>query len=197
MALLIDGYNLLHATDIFGDGTGPTPLHSSREALLRFMEAALSPRELSETTIVFDAAEAPPGLPQTTSHAGMTVRFARRYPHADADTLLEELIEQAQAPGSLLVVSSDHRVQRAARQGGAQSVDSEVWYREQVANLKNKSGLPRAGEFRKPTSVSDADVAFWTAQFNNAAEDLPKPMDEEIFPEGYGDDVLGEFDNLP
>ena len=64
MALLIDGYNLLHATGIFGlcqedDARharrlevvhpGPSSFQRSREALLRFLAASIEPDELSRT----------------------------------------------------------------------------------------------------------------------------------------------------
>src|SRR5262245_25812417 len=114
MALLIDGYNLLHVTDIVGTPSpSETALHASRRALLNFLAAALDAKSRSETTIVFDAAGAPPGLPQTITHDGMTAHFARRF--ADADEMLEQIIEEHPAPRTLVVVSGDHRVQRAAR----------------------------------------------------------------------------------
>ncbi|MCA9642727.1 MAG: NYN domain-containing protein, partial [Myxococcales bacterium] len=99
--LLIDGYNLLHVTDLFGEGGLEGTLRRSREALLAYVAARLSARERKRTTIVFDAAGAPPGLPAEQSHEGLRVLFARGY--ADADAMLEALIEQARAPKSLLV----------------------------------------------------------------------------------------------
>jgi predicted RNA-binding protein with PIN domain len=126
MALLIDGYNLLNATGIgAGEGKGST-LHRARLALLNFLARVLDPREAAHTTVVFDAQASPPGLPKVFVHHGLTVRFAAR--HVDADSLIEELILADTAPRRLTVVSSDHRVQRAARRRGARAVDSDVWY---------------------------------------------------------------------
>ncbi len=135
MALLIDGYNLLHVSDIFaGEGAG-TELHRSRMALLEFLAKSIDLRERNQTTIVFDAAGAPPGLPRRMTHEGMTIHFARR--HSDADEMIEELLEQSPAPRELVVVSSDHRVQRAARRRGAVFIDSEQWYAElRAARMK-------------------------------------------------------------
>ena len=113
MAILIDGYNLMHAAGIVGRGLGPRGLERSREALLNFVAASVPPEELSRTTVVFDAENAPPGLPRTVSHEGITVRFATDYD--GADSLIEELILADSAPRQLVVVSSDHRLHRAAR----------------------------------------------------------------------------------
>ena len=69
MSLLIDGYNLLHASGILGGGLGPGGLERSRLALLNFVAEAVDAKELAHTTVVFDAAGAPPGLP-TPSRTG-------------------------------------------------------------------------------------------------------------------------------
>ena len=122
MALLIDGYNLLHVTAIVGHGG----LRGSREGLLRFLASAIDPRERPQTTIVFDAAEAPPHLPRMIVVDEMTIHFSSEYDNADE--LIEELIEAHSVPKSLLVVSSDHRIQRAARRRKAPFVDSDVWF---------------------------------------------------------------------
>ena len=63
-------------------------------------------------------------------HRGITVRFAAQY--EEADELIEELIRADSAPRRLVVVSSDHRIQRAARRRRAKAVDSDVWYAELV-----------------------------------------------------------------
>ncbi|MCG8449041.1 MAG: NYN domain-containing protein [Pirellulales bacterium] len=193
MALLIDGYNLLHATDIFG--TEPGNFQQSREALLAFLAAALAEKERKEATIVFDATQAPPGLPHSLTQEAMTVRFARNY--LDADALIEELIEQHPAARSLLVVSSDHRVQRAARRRGASFVDSERWYsdlwRQRVhARQQQSQAIPE-----KPIGeLSAGEIAYWVKEFGacsseNAAEHQVSEPSKNPFPPGYGEDLLG------
>ena len=163
MALLIDGYNLLNVTDIFAAAGTGTELHRSRMALLDFLAAAIGPRERSQTTIVFDAAGAPPGLPSVLTHAGMTVRFARR--HADADELIELLLDEWKAPKSLTVVSSDHRVQRAARQHGARYVDSERWFAELRAEQRERADDGEDAQ-RKTSGLAPPDeVEYWINEF--------------------------------
>ncbi len=116
MPLLIDGYNLLYATGIVGRGSGPGGLERSRLALLNFLAHSLDPADLPHTTVVFDAHDAPAGLPRTVGHGGLNVRYAAGYESADA--LIAELIRAESAPRRLVVVSSDREIQRPPAGGG-------------------------------------------------------------------------------
>ena len=91
MSLIIDGYNLMHAAGIVGRGAGPGFLERSRLAVLNFVVESLEPAALGTTTVVFDARQAPPGLPRELVHRGVKVHFASGY--ESADELIEELIE--------------------------------------------------------------------------------------------------------
>lgn len=200
MALLIDGYNLLHATDIFGEGSGAGSFQRSREALLAFLATSLKDSERAETTIVFDATEAPPGLPHQYTVDAMHVVYARDYP--DADALLEELIEQHPAPRGLTVVSSDHRVQRAARRGGARRIDSADWYADLwQRRIELRRQQLKAVPEKPMGQLSAKEIAYWVEQFDSddlpqlPASHTPKPAEpsetfENPFPPGYGDDLL-------
>lgn len=170
MPLLIDGYNLMYAAGIDGGGRGPGGLERSRYALIYFIAGALSDSERGQSTIVFDAAGAPPGLPATLFVDGLTVRFARGY--GNADEMLEELIAADHSPRKLTVVSSDHRVQRAAKRRRATAVDSEVWY-EGVLQARSaaKRESKQAAEAAKPQAFAgDEEVRFWLDRIVSDAE---------------------------
>ena len=122
--ILLDGYNLLHASGVFGRA-GRTSLESSREALLDWLGEILSEAQRARTTIVFDARDAPPGLPRSATKHGIRIEFAPR--GTEADDMLEELIRSHSSPRSLTVVSSDHRLHRAARRRKAVAIDSDQW----------------------------------------------------------------------
>jgi uncharacterized protein len=185
MALLIDGYNLLNVTSIFGEAGPGTALHRTRLAFLNFLASSLTDHERKQTTIVFDAAGAPPGLPRTTTHDEMTVHFAQR--HSDADEMIEDLLENFSAPRSLVVVSSDHRVQRAARQRGATFVDSEQWYSE-IRAARRKRDRPPDDAAAKPSGKPTPDeLAHWLHEFGNPPS--PGGESESPFPPGYADEL--------
>jgi hypothetical protein len=163
MLLLIDGYNLLYAIGVIGSDAGPAGLERSRRALLNFLAESLPEEVAARTTVVFDATDAPPGLPRHQTHRGITVRFAAKYD--DADTLIEELIGEATAPRSLTVVSSDHRLQRAARRRRARPVDSDLWYAE-IIHQRRSRRLRRTKPGKPPTPLSGSEIAFWLAEFD-------------------------------
>jgi uncharacterized protein len=163
MPILIDGYNLLHATGITGRSGGPGGLERSRLALLNFLAASLEPGDLPHTTVVFDAHEAPSGLPRVVQHQGLTVRFAARY--ESADELIEELIRGDSAPRRLVVVSSDHRIQRAAKRRKAKAIDSDVWYAELVRARRERQESLSDVPARPAVPLLEEDVNYWLRQF--------------------------------
>ena len=189
MALLIDGYNVLHVAGILGQGAGPNSLERSRLALLNFLAESLPAAEIAHTTVVFDAHDSPAGLPTTTKHRGLTVRFAARYP--DADSLIEELIRADSAPRRLVVVSSDHRIQRAAHRRRARAVDSDVWYAEVIRARQQRQRSAESGEGRCSGPLLAEDVHYWMRQFGGQEplKDNPPPDIENPFPPGYGEDL--------
>jgi predicted RNA-binding protein with PIN domain len=196
MPLVIDGYNLLHASGILGRGVGPGSLERSRGALLNFLAESLDPRELADTTVVFDAREAPPGLPRAIAHRGIRVRFAP--PGSDADQEIEALVAAHTSPRRLTVVSSDHRLHRAARRRRAKAIDSDRWYaavlRDRIERARTKSPGDKPAE--PPT---EAEVNYWLRRFGLAESDPPSSAEpqsapESPFPPGYGED-LGEDDD--
>lgn len=213
--LLIDGYNLLYATDIIGQGSNAGTLQASRQALLDFLLDTLREDLLERTIIVFDAKDPPPGLPRQVKQGPLQIHYATGFPNADQ--LLKEYIEIHTAPRQLLVVSSDHEVQRAARRRRATFVDSDVWYRK-VRSQQNGPHSPRAGSHDKPAGTpSAAEVQRWMKEFGTVPEELetateatgssdPGPPAKENtdepgdisnpFPPGYADDLLSDEDEL-
>ena len=100
------------------------------------------------------------------------------------DEVIEELLDQHRSPKSLVVVSSDHRVQRAARHRGATFIDSAEWYSERRAAIRESKNANSAA---KPEgSLTPDELNYWLRQFGEAPtmEDSPGP-----FPPGYGDDI--------
>jgi predicted RNA-binding protein with PIN domain len=157
MTLIIDGYNLLHASGVFGADRGPRGFEQSRAALLDMLVDLLGDATRN-TIVVFDAAQAPGGLPARHVHGGIRVWFAREYP--DADSLIEELVEEDTAPGHLVVVSSDRRLQAAARRRRARAVGCDEWLAEAKAARRSRDTKPE-----KPAAPGPEGVDYWKKYF--------------------------------
>jgi uncharacterized protein len=163
MSLLIDGYNLLHASGILARGIGPGVLERARTALLNFLAESLCAEELQRTTVVFDATHAPKGLERFTRHRGIDVRFA--LPGGEADDLIEQLIREDSAPRKLIVVSSDHRLHRAAKRRKATPIDSDRWYRDVLKRRLQRSDAPSEDRPNVDGPLSEQETAYWLQAF--------------------------------
>lgn len=159
MTLIIDGYNLLHASGVFGEDRGPRGFEQSRLKLLDLL-ADLVGDEAERTIVVFDAANAPDGLPGRYRHRGLSVLFAREYP--DADSLIEELVKADTSPGGLVVVSSDRRIAAAVRRRRGTAIDSDRW----LAEAKSaRAARRRPVDGKPPEPQSPSEVAAWLREF--------------------------------
>ncbi|GIX02064.1 MAG: hypothetical protein KatS3mg112_1001 [Thermogutta sp.] len=187
---LIDGYNFLNCSGIEvknAGAAGASPLGVARQALLDFLVEHLTPEEARETLVVFDAHSPPRPLPAEFEYCGISVKFAVRYP--DADSLLERLIREHTSPRKLTVISSDHRVQRAARRRRAKFVDSEKWYRELLIRASYRGTTsPRSSDApSKRPGVADMNTEDWLRLLgisgDAAAENLEPVPESEPCPD--------------
>ncbi|MEM6470889.1 MAG: NYN domain-containing protein [Planctomycetota bacterium] len=174
MLLLIDGYNI--AQPVAPSRRPPANwLQLARENLLQTLAKYIDQSVRSRTCIVFDAADPPKGRPSQFQFAEMEVRFAVDY--VTADDLLEEIIRSHHTPKQLMVVSSDHRVQVAAKRRGATFIDSEPWMdrltdgrtilaSDLTTKPDGKTGQGGAGEGSAKPRIEDPDeVQQWMKEF--------------------------------
>lgn len=163
MSLIIDGYNLLNVAGCFGRGKGPGGLQRAREAMLNLLVESIAPDEVPRTIVVFDASESPWGTARSLDHKGLSIRFAAR--DSDADTLIEELIKVDSAPRRLTVVSSDHRIQRAAHRRKATAIDSDAWFAQLMQQRRERNEHRETPNLKPEGPFSPGEVEFWLKQF--------------------------------
>jgi predicted RNA-binding protein with PIN domain len=111
MNFLIDGYNYLRRANLFRG--------AALEVARRRLAERLRPlaRAGDRVTIVWDARNAPGGLPSEETAGGARHVFARRSASADDEILLR--LRNAEKPRSYCVVSDDTDITRPAKQLGA------------------------------------------------------------------------------
>ena len=181
MALIIDGYNLLHASGILGRGTGPGGLERSRAALLNFLVESLVRKSAGADGCRVRRGRGAAGPAAASRTAVWLSQFASKR-HDSADELIEELIEADTSPRRLTVVSSDHRLHRAARRRRARAIDSDVWFAEVLrARL---SSAAKTNSTAKPSGpLSSGEVSMWLKRFGADAIELDAATTEEASPE--------------
>jgi len=178
--LLIDGYNLLYAAGLGQADYAPGELLRARRRLLRYLVRRLRSHELRRTTVVFDARHPPEGFPHTSMLCGMRVLFAT--PDGDADAVIEDLIDRHSAPRRLTLVSSDHRLQQAARRRRAAFLDSDVFVDDlerRAATAADEADTEEAVDPKETGELSPGELAHWEAVFGAIdADDLAEAASE-------------------
>ncbi len=181
--LVIDAYNVLHAWR-----GGPASGNAADElpALARLIQK--SGFSSAKATLVCDGVN--PGGPH---HSG--VAKARPDPRAravahfagpgrDADTLIERMIAKDPGVREVTVVSSDRRLQRAARRRGAKFLSAQNFLARAVRDAAGPGPMPDRPAFARKTPLDEFSTRHWLAEFG-----LPASPGEA---EGLDRRVLGE-----
>lgn len=196
MPTIIDGYNLLRTCGFVGARVGPGTLERARGMLLGFLAQVFPPEERGDVTVVFDSAVRLPNMSDYILQNGIHVYYATG--HRDADELIIDMLQRHSAPKSLMIVSSDHQIQKAAERRRARYCDSDRWYEDMIAaNRSNPRISATAAQIQleiqllqKELSVgsSDPEQEHLLAEFSKSiATFLPQP---EAVPEPEPPPVL-------
>ncbi len=189
MRTLIDGYNLMFAAGLMGRKFTPEGFRKARNRFLNDLAVFLDPVEAHLTTIVFDANDAPTHVLASVHHKGISVLYA--VDHDSADEQIEDLIAQHPNPRTLTVVSSDHRLQRAATRRKAKVLSADEFLTQLDARKERKRpSLAPVEPPERPEVLTVEESAFWLEEFREVAEseeareifrgDPSFPTDEEL-----------------
>ncbi len=190
MRTLIDGYNVMFAAGLMGRKFGPEGFRKVRLRFLNDLAATLDPVDAHMTTVVFDANDAPGHVPASIRHKGITVLFA--VDEDSADERIEDLIAGHPNPKTLTVVSSDHRIQKAATRKKAKVLSADEFL-TRLDSLKERT-RPSVVVPPEPSTRQEAltaqESAFWLEEFREVVEseearevgrgDPSFPTDEEL-----------------
>jgi uncharacterized protein len=189
MRTLIDGYNVMFAAGLMGRKFAPAAFRKVRLRFLNDLAATLDPIDAHATTVVFDANDAPEHVPAATSHKGITVLYA--VDHDSADERIEDLIAHHSNPRALTVVSSDHRIQRAATRKKAKVLSADDFL-NRLDSLKERKRptIEVHEESTREELLTPIESAFWLEEFRDVVEseearevargDPSFPTDEEL-----------------
>jgi len=172
--LLVDGYNLMHAIGAIQHGdTQPKALQRGRDRLIEKIAQRIPSSSRKWIWIVFDSEVAPKNLPDVWQRDGIMVVFSRGW--NSADELLQSIIAAHHSPKQLIVISSDHAVQRKALARAAHAWDSDRWIEAIDAMRENGTSIDSSETVRdedlRPDHISIDDRERWLREFGFEQED--------------------------
>ena len=155
MPLIVDGYNLLRAIqkhEQFAD--------MDEVELCRIITEYLG-RIRDRGQVIFDGT-GPPDKSRFGPYRNMEVYFVGM--NTDADTVIEEKIQDNTAPKSLVVVSSDRRIRTAAKRRKAISAGAEDFWMLMTKVLERD--MPRPEPQEKRHGITEAEADRWLDLFD-------------------------------
>jgi predicted RNA-binding protein with PIN domain len=206
MLWLIDGYNLMHAAGAAGGKeVSGEAFRRRRRRFLKMLADALGSERARETTIVFDASSPPGDFELESTYNSMRVIFALGDENADAR--IEQMIAQHSAPKSLTVVSTDHRIRRAATRRKAKAVTADKFLEllERLQNEKQREQThqepPGGRDSARELPLSSNEAAYWLGEFANL-DDTPESkqalgQDSSLLTDDEIDRLQREIDSEP
>ena len=191
MDYIIDGYNLIFQCGLQTRSATDDMLRKARGRMIHEILAGVSRTVAAKITIVFDAAERPllaKGNSETIR--GMKIFYADQY--EDADSMIEHLIAKHSVPRQLTVVSSDHRLHKAALRRKAIAIDSDLWFDQLEAGKLDVS--PRRSGQGSQANASAAKITHelewidWKAELGADEVDISE-IQQQLETEGAVDEV--------
>ena len=162
---VIDGYNLMHAAGLARQRYGLGDLERARQRLLQLVRHGLSAEQRSRTTIVFDGHGSDRLHSPEFQFHGMLVFFSP--PNREADDEIEDFIADHSAPKQLIVVSSDHRLHKAARRRRAHAIDSEEFVEQLQRFAREQRDGTSVETSKKEGKVVPENTEEWFQEFGD------------------------------
>jgi predicted RNA-binding protein with PIN domain len=168
MALIIDAYNVLHCTHVLPNRYAMI----SATDLCRLLEQSRwAGRAMA---VVCDGVQ----KPSEADYEG-EVELIYAGSGGDADSVIEKMIVESDAPRDLTVVSNDRRIQKAARRRRARSMTSERFLQLLVKSTANRKPPTDA----KPRAIGSTDDWLDTFEIDaHTVDHIEQQVEQETNP---------------
>ena len=164
MTLLVDAFNVLHAWR----SAPTTGTWAEVMALARLTRRG--PWASLPAIIVCDGVSPDRDRQVFELDSGVVIRFAG--PDSDADSAIEALLAASNTPARVVVVSSDRRLERAAKRVGARSIRADAFIRA-CAAAQTSGGAPSGAA--PPDRVDAEEIDHWLRTFGVPVMARPGP----------------------
>lgn len=178
--VIIDAYNVLNVE-------GVLPAHLAAPDLVQLVALIRTSRYASQRPILVcdghlsgairhTLAARSAGRASSVTLDGIEILFSGA--GEEADDLIERLLAHFSGSARLLLVSSDRRLQRAARRAGGRYRQASAF----LADLAADASLPRTPgrpEFARRTPLSRGETAFWMRVFGVGEPTFDRPQEPD------------------
>ena len=159
MRVIIDGYNLAHASTWLGLRGRVREPSGLRMMMIRLL-AKYAERTDDRMTVVFDGRPADgQKIIDIGERAGLEVIFSGH--DEDADALIERMLELSTGARETLVVSSDRRVRAAASRRNAKSCRSGEFFNRMRRALHEPETPPETEPREKFAGLDEGEINVW------------------------------------
>jgi len=158
--LIVDGYNYIFRNHGL-KANDEDALWRTREELVHDLIAYRGNKRI-QITVVFDGQDVRL-LSKTPRPAGIRVLFSKA--PQKADPLIIKLVQQADKPGNITVVTSDRTLASSVRKSGCQ-----VWTSEELKHKMKKRLRENEYKNKYDASLSPEDLNDWLNIFNQDGE---------------------------
>ncbi|MBE7463303.1 MAG: NYN domain-containing protein [Planctomycetes bacterium] len=166
MKYVLDACNLIfHSDDLYRtlDGQG---FQAARAQLVDLLEGFVRRERLDPIVAVFDGSEKGAHLAREQREAGGRVVLIYANPRDEADRVIVDLVECAQRPGQLTVVSDDKFVVREVKKARGHTLGCSAFLKRVRESARDAKRDPFQGEDpRKYAGLADHELKEWTDLF--------------------------------
>jgi len=170
--LLIDAYNALHVTGVLPPDLAGVDVRGLADLVGRS-------RWRSVGAVLVCDGTGPGGPTRSTPIEGAAVEIRYAGPGRDADSLIERLLDRHSAPRRVTVVSSDRRLQKAARRRKARWMPSEAFLERLAQDARR--GVVKPDPYRafdRAVPLDAGTVEDWIRAFDISDHDRRRPISE-------------------
>ncbi len=167
MRYIVDACNLMFASSKLEETLENHGFQSARAMLVGMLERFVRAEGLEQATAVFDGSEKGAHRPRRAIEACGKVQLIYANPRSDADRAIIEMVEDAQRPGEITVVTSDKFIIKHIRGASAHHVNCRDFLR-QMGRANRKAADPLRGEDPRKFmsgSMTQNEVDYWMEIF--------------------------------
>jgi len=165
MKYVIDACNLMFMHSPLEDALDRDGFPAARALLVRMLTRFAYSENLDEVVAVFDGSEKAAHHPRRQREASGRVILIYADPRTDADNFIIELVEDAQRPGEITVVSNDKFIVRHAQRAGGHVLSCGGFLRKMKRSAEHAADPLDGEDPQKYNGLSQREVEEWAKIF--------------------------------